>query len=259
MKPPEMETVTVEVEDGIATMYLDRPEKLNAMNQTMFRELGVAAEHIRDNPEIRVAIMTGRGRAFSAGIDLGTAELLAGVGLTEFRSLVRDIQKNFRAFALIEKPVIAMVNGHALGAGTQIALSCDMILASTQATFGLLEVNIGLVTDLTASQVLPRYIGIHRAKELILTGKRIDAAEADRIGLVNAVYPPERLLEETMTLANHLKSLPAVPVGLCKIMLDKSLGGSVDSNLDYEALSQAICIANIRQLQSSPGEGGEGA
>lgn len=259
MKPPEMETLTIEVEDGIAILYLDRPEKLNAMNETMFRELGVAADHIRDDPDIRVAIITGRGRAFSAGIDLSTADMLTGADVTRFRVLVRVIQRNFRAFELIEKPVIAMVNGHALGAGTQIALSCDMILASSEATFGLLEVNLGLVTDLGASQKLPRFIGIHRAKELILTGKRIDAAEADRIGLVNAVYSPESLLEETMALANHFKSLPALPVGLCKIAIDRSLDGSVESGLEYEAQSQSLCIAYLKQLQAASGEEGEGS
>ena len=258
MKPPAMETIAVEVEDGIGVMYLDRPEKLNAMNETMFRELGTAADYIRDNPDIRVAIMTGRGRAFSAGIDLSTADMLTGTDITQFRVMVRKIQSNFRAFELIEKPVIAMVNGHALGAGTQIALACDMILASTAATFGLLEVNLGLVTDLGATQKLPRFIGIHRAKELILTGKRIDAAEAERIGLVNAVYPAEDLTSETMALANHLKSLPPLAVGLCKIALDKSLGGNIESGTEYEALCQSIVIANMKQLAASAGEGGEG-
>jgi len=258
MRPPEMDTLSVEVDDGIATLYLDRPEKLNAMNETMFRELGVAAVYIRDDPDIRVAIITGRGRAFSAGIDLGTAEMLAGTDITQFRALVRDIQRNFRAFELLEKPVIAMVNGHALGAGTQIALACDMILASTEATFGLLEVNIGLVTDLGASQMLPRYIGIHRAKELILTGKKINAAEADRIGLVNAVYPPDELLAETLALANHFKSLPALPIGLCKIAIDRSRDGSMESGLEYEALSQAICLGYMQGLaQRSKQEGGD--
>jgi enoyl-CoA hydratase/carnithine racemase len=248
MKPPEMETLTVEVDEGIATLYLDRPEKLNAMNDTMFNELGVAADYIRDDPETRVAIMTGRGRAFSAGIDLSSAEMLASADPTAFRVIVRNIQRNFRAFELIEKPVIAMVNGHALGAGTEIALACDMILASTEATFGLLEVNIGLVTDLGASQRLPRFVGIHRAKELILTGKRISAAEADRIGLVNAVYPPEQLVAETLALANHLKGLPALPVGLCKIAIDRSRGSSIEAGLEYEAQSQSICVSHLQEL-----------
>jgi len=223
---------------------------------TMFRELGTAARYIRDNPEIRVAVMTGRGRAFSAGIDLSTADTLVGADITGFRVMVREIQANFRAFELIEKPVIAMVNGHALGAGTQIALACDMIIASTEATFGLLEVNLGLVTDLGATQKLPRFIGIHRAKELILTGKRITAAEADRIGLVNAVYPPESLLSETMALANHLRSLQPLAVGLCKVALDKSLGGNMEAGTEYEALCQSIVISHMKQLAASGGEGG---
>jgi enoyl-CoA hydratase/carnithine racemase len=176
MKPPKMKTITVEVDNGIATTYLDRPEKLNAMNPEMFTDLGTAADFIRDDGDVKIAVVTGRGRAFSAGIDLNSLQAFQDVDLQGFRALVRQIQHNFRAFELIEKPVIAMVNGHALGAGTELALACDMILASSEATFGLLEVNVGLVVDLGGTQRLPRYIGVHRAKELILTGKKIDAA-----------------------------------------------------------------------------------
>src|SRR5450756_1484869 len=186
MKAPKMETITIELENGIGYMVLDRPEKLNAMNPAMFAELGTAADYLRDEPEVKVIVITGRGRAFCAGIDTTSLADFQSTDPHEFRVVVRKIQRNFRAFELIEKPVIAMVNGHALGAGTELALACDMILASTEATFGLLEVNVGLVVDLGGTQRLPRYIGVHRAKELILTGKKIDAAEADRIGLVNA-------------------------------------------------------------------------
>jgi enoyl-CoA hydratase/carnithine racemase len=243
MKSPEMETMSIELEGGIATVYFDRPEKLNAMNQTMFRELGIAADFVRDEPAVKVAVLTGRGRAFCAGIDLGAVTDFKDSSAAEFRTMVRRMQRNFRAFELIEKPVIAMVNGHCLGAGLEIALACDMILASTEATFGLLEVNIGLVVDLGASQRLPRYIGIHRAKELILTGKKIDAEEADRIGLINAYYPPEELAGAVRALADHFMTLSPVAVGLCKINLDRSKGTSIESGLEYEAQAQSICFS----------------
>jgi enoyl-CoA hydratase len=247
MKPPEMKTITIEVDNGIATMYLDRPEKLNAMNPTMFEELGVAADYIRDDSAVKVAIVTGRGRAFSAGIDLNSLQEYNVVDLQAFRAVVRKIQRNFRAYELIEKPIIAMVNGHALGAGTEMALACDMILASTEATFGLPEVNIGLVVDLGGTQRLQRYIGVHRAKELILTGKKIDAAEADRIGLVNAVYTPEELESKTLELANHLMGLSPVAVGLSKIAIDRGKGSSIESGLEYDAQSQSLAFGYLKE------------
>ena len=247
MKPPEMKTITVEVDNGIATVYLDRPEKLNAMNPDMFADLGAAADFIRDEGAVKIAIVTGRGRAFSAGIDLNSLQAFQDVDLQRFRALVRQIQRNFRAFELIEKPVIAMVNGHALGAGTELALACDMILASSEATFGLLEVKVGLVVDLGGTQRLPRYIGVHRAKELILTGKKIDAAEADRIGLVNAIYPPDELESKTLELANHLMGLSPVAVGLCKIAIDRSHGSSIESGLEYDAQSQALAVGYLME------------
>jgi len=247
MKPPEMKTITIEVDNGIATMYLDRPEKLNAMNPTMFEELGVAADYIRDDSAVKVAIVTGRGRAFSAGIDLNSLQEYNVVDLQAFRAVVRKIQRNFRAYELIEKPIIAMVNGHALGAGTEMALACDMILASTEATFGLPEVNIGLVVDLGGTQRLQRYIGVHRAKELILTGKKIDAAEADRIGLLNAVYTPEELESKTLELANHLMGLSPVAVGLCKIAIDRGKGSSIESGLEYDAQSQSLAFGYLKE------------
>jgi enoyl-CoA hydratase/carnithine racemase len=243
MKVPEMQTISIELDGGIATMFLDRPDKLNAMNPAMFAELGTAADYLRDEPEVKVIVITGRGRAFCAGIDT--------TSLAEF-------QRNFRAFELIEKPVLAMVNGHALGAGTELCLASDMILASTEATFGLLEVNLGLVVDLGGTQRLPRLIGLHKAKELILTGKKIDAAEADRIGLINAVYSPEELWPATLELASHLMSLSPVAVGLCKIALDRSGDSSVESGLEYEAQSQSLAFAYIMEkMRNAPGSEGK--
>lgn len=254
MKAPRMETITIELENGIGYMVLDRPEKLNAMNPAMFAELGTAADYLRDEPEVKVIVITGRGRAFCAGIDTTSLADFQSTDPHEFRVVVRKIQRNFRAFELIEKPVIAMVNGPALGAGTELCLASDIILASTEATFGLLEVNLGLVVDLGGTQRLPRLIGLHKAKELILTGKTIDAAEADRIGLINGLYAPEELKPATLALANHLMSLSPVAVGLCKIALDRSGDSSVESGLEYEAQSQSLAFAYIMEKMRNASE-----
>jgi len=254
MKPPKLETITIEVEDGLAFVYLDRPEKLNAMNETLFSELGTAADFVRDDTSVKVAVITGRGRAFCAGIDLGAITQFQGRDAAEFRNMVRRVQRNFRAWELIEKPIIAMINGHCLGAGTELALACDMILASTEATFGLLEVNLGLVTDLGATQRLARTVGLHRAKELIMTGKKIDALEADRIGLVNAMYAPEELEGATRELAAHLMSISPVAVGLCKLAIDRS-NPTLEANLEFEAQSQSICFTYMMEkLAGAAGE-----
>ena len=247
MKPPVMETITIEVDKGLARMYLDRPEKLNAMSPTMFEELGTSADFIRDEKEIKAAVITGRGRAFCAGIDLSALEEYKDTDPHYFRMIVRKIQHNFRAFELIEKPIIAMVNGHALGAGTELALACDIILASTEATFGLLEVNIGLVVDLGGTQRLPRTVGVHKAKELILTGKKISAEEAYRIGLVSSVHSPGELEAATLELADHLMRLSPVAVGLCKISIDRSRDGSIETGLEFEAQSQSLAFAYLME------------
>ncbi len=258
MQPPEMETLTVEIDGGTAVLYMDRPDKRNAMDHTMFNEIGVAVQYVEDDPGIKALILTGRGSAFCAGLDLSSMDKFMDISITDFRTIVRKMQRNFRAFELLEKPVIAMVNGPALGAGTEIALACDMILASTEAIFGLLEVNLGLVTDLGATRRLPRQIGIHRARELIMTGKKIDAAEADRIGLVNAVYPPDELAGEAMSLARHLEGLSPVAVGLCKICIDRCFDGSMEAGLEQEAQVQSICISHILEDMRSKASGQQG-
>lgn len=249
MERPSMETISIELEDGIARMHLDRPDKRNAMNQTMFSELGVAARYLRDEPEVKVAIITGRGKAFCAGLDLSQMSEFQDITITAFRDIVREMQGNFRAFELIEKPVIAMVNGPALGAGTEIALACDIVLASTEALMGLLEVNIGLVTDLGVNYRLPRLVGIHRAKELIMTGKKITGLEAAEIGLVNYAYPPGELEERTVELARQLKELSPLAVGLCKLSIDRNTygGGGFEEGLEIDAQAQSLCLAEIME------------
>ncbi len=251
MPEPCFETLVTEKADGITTVYLNRPEKRNAMNQLMFEELKSAFEYIRDDTGTSVCVITGKGKAFSAGLDLSALDMFTSVDATTFRVLVRRLQNVYRLLETMEKPIIAMVNGPALGAGMELVLACDFVLAATTANFGLLEVKYGLVTDLGSTQRLPRIVGTLRAKELIMTGKIIDAQEAEKIGMVNSVHPPDQLEEEARKLAETLKALPQPAVGLCKIAIDKSHGNSIDSGLEYEIQSQTICFNKLVEMMKS--------
>ncbi|MBN2169337.1 MAG: enoyl-CoA hydratase/isomerase family protein, partial [Actinobacteria bacterium] len=155
--------------------------------------------------EADVLIISGRGSAFSSGIDINILDMFERMESSELRAGIQKFQKIIRSFETVEKPVIAMVNGAAIGWGMELALACDIILSSEDAIFGFFEVSFGLVTDLGATERLPRLIGVHRAKELIMTGKRISASEAEKIGLVNHVYSPKELFVRTLKLADRFK------------------------------------------------------
>lgn len=145
------------------------------------------------------------------------------------------------AFRQIEKPVIAAINGAAVGAGCSIAMACDIRIASEKAKLGLVFVKRGLHPDMGGSYLLPRLVGAGRACEMIFTGKIIDAREADRIGLVNRVVPPEKVMEEARALAEEIARGPSIPIGMSKVAIYKGLESDLESMLDYEAFAQAIC------------------
>ncbi len=250
MEKQSYQTLSLDHKDSVVTLYFDRPEKRNAMSPQMFYELGLAANYLSGLDSVRAVIITGRGTAFSAGLDLSAFKDFSNIKSREFRSFVKMGQRNFRAFEIMEKPVIAMVNGPALGAGMEIALACDLIYASTEASFGLLEVRFGLIPDLGATQRLPCMIGIHRAKELIFSGDTISAEDADRMGLVNRLLPPDLLEKETFDTAHRLAEMASDVIGLSKTAINHSRDGSIETGLEIEAQAQTICfqelINNIR-------------
>ncbi|MGQ9721441.1 MAG: enoyl-CoA hydratase/isomerase family protein [Candidatus Jordarchaeum sp.] len=238
----ELKTIKIEKEDGIGKIILNRPEKRNAINVDMFVEIGEAAGIVSDDPEIKVVIVTGAGTAFSAGIDFNAALNLGGSTSQDFRKFGRRIQIGWSLLENIEKPVIAAINGPAIGGGLEIALCCDIRIAAENAIMGIPEVCVGLVPDLGGAQRLPRVIGLGRAKELIFTGKTIDAVEAERIGLVNKVVPAEKLMEAAIEMANEIKDNGLVAVGLAKKIANKSMELDMDTVLEYSILAQDICI-----------------
>jgi enoyl-CoA hydratase len=214
------DAVRVDVEDTIATVMLNRPEAMNALNQDVFLGLQRAAQSLKENTEVRVVIMTGAGeRAFSAGIDLkmvasggGGASVFSGYRAGYDR--LYSMKSIFTMYEELAVPVIAAINGYCLGAAFELVLCCDMRLACDSAMFGLPEIQFGVIPDLGSTQRLPRIVSPGIAKELILTGRRIDATEALRVGLVDHVYPKDQLMPEARKLAEEIAKLnPAIVEG----------------------------------------------
>jgi len=177
--------------DGVATATISRPEALNALNTRFFNEMDVLIDEIADRDDVRVLILTGEGKAFVAGADIGEMVGMTQLQATEFSEMG---QSTFRGLELLDKPVIAAVNGFALGGGCELAMACDIRIASTKAKFGQPEVNLGLIPGYAGTQRLPRLVGLGNALRLLMTAEAIGADEALRIGLVQRVVEPEQLL-----------------------------------------------------------------
>ena len=239
----EEKAVLLEVDDkGIALMTLNRPKAMNAFNQDQWKGLQEAAEAIRSNPAVRVVIATGAGdRAFSAGMDL---KMIAsgGGGSSSVYGHYRDgydrlygLKSLLTAFEELACPVIGAINGYCLGAGFELTLCFDMRLAAKNAVFGLPEMPLGVVPDLGSTQRLPRIAGIGKAKELIITGRRIGVDEALRVGLVDHVYDTqEELMTEARKLAEEIAALSPRLVEACKRAVNMSMSTSLDAGLKLE-------------------------
>jgi enoyl-CoA hydratase len=226
-------TLLFDVTDGLARVTVNRPDKLNALNGDVIRELGEAVTRIESDAAIRGVILTGAGpKAFVAGADIAE---LAGQGAVDGKARALAGQLVFRRLERCGKPVIAAVNGFALGGGCELAMACHLRVAAENARFGQPEVKLGLCPGYGGTVRLPRLVGKGRALELLLTAGMIDAAEAHRIGLVNRVVPAERLLEETEQLLRSILENGPLAVQLCIEAVDAGLEMSLDQALLLEA------------------------
>jgi enoyl-CoA hydratase len=226
-------TLLYAVSDGIARITVNRPDKLNALNGVVIAELGDAVGHIEGDPGVRGVILTGTGsKAFVAGADISE---LAEQGATEGKARAVAGQTVFRRFERCGKPVIAAVNGFALGGGCELAMACHLRIASETAKFGQPEVKLGIGPGYGGTVRLPRLIGKGRALELLLTGQMIDAQEAWRIGLVNRVVPADRLLEEAEQLLRSILENGPLAIRACLESVDAGLEMSLDQALLLEA------------------------
>lgn len=230
----------VEKEEGIATLTLNRPQAMNALSRELRGAIATAFGDLQVDGAIRVAILTGEGRAFCAGLDLKElgAEDTGGPGALE----ERDVIAAMKAF---EGPIIGAINGHAITGGFELALACDLLIASTEARFADTHIRVGILPGWGLSQKLPRLIGISRAKELSLTGNPIGAEQALAWGLVNRVVPPEELLPTCRALAADMLSCDAKALRDYKRLIDEGYGMAFSDALDHESEASIRFAAGV--------------
>jgi len=241
-------TIILEKKNGVATLFLNRPETLNAWNAEMSEETTDAINEIGKDENTKVLIVTGAGRGFSSGADVRQelAKVAEGASGSVFERIMQgkpSIVTIVLQLRRLDKPVIGAINGIAAGAGFSVALACDLRIASERAQFSMAFILRGLIPDCGGTFFLPKLIGSARACELIFTGDMIDAKEAERIGLVNKVVPHEELMRATEELANKLVKRPSIALKYAKRAIYKGLAeGDLPSHLDYEVSLNRMCM-----------------
>jgi enoyl-CoA hydratase/carnithine racemase len=231
--------------DGILTITLNRPDRLNAFIGHMRRDLAEALEHAGSNRNVRVVVITGAGRAFCAGGDIAfMAELMQRRDAEEFSRILGAGRRVILAIRQMAKPVIASINGPASGAGFNLALGCDLRIASTTATFSQSFAKIGLHPDWGGSYFLPRLVTPNKACEMFFLGETIDAAEALRLGIVNQVVEPEELDNATLQLAQRLRAAPPIALAAAKHAVYMSQAAELEEMLRYETEAQLRCFGS---------------
>ena len=234
-------SVLVETGDGIAVLTLNRPEARNALDLAMRRDLEVALTALETDASVRALVVGGAGGHFCAGGDvkfMQASRLTAADGQARVEALNRVILR----LARFRTPTIAMVDGAAVGAGMNLALACDLIVASDRARLGEVFATIGLIPDGGGTYFLARRVGLGRAKELCFTADIVDGAEAARIGLVNRVVPAAELRSETMTLARRIAAGPPRALATAKVLLDRGAHLDLETCLGWEAVSQGLML-----------------
>src|SRR5436305_1707413 len=235
------ETISYAVTEHIATITVNRPDKLNALNARLVGELGDAIDSARKNADVGGVILTGAGRAFVAGADISE---LTNHGAVSAKALAQRGQAVFRRYETSPKPTVAAVNGFALGGGCELAMACHIRIASEAAKFGQPEVKLGLIPGYGGTQRLPRLIGKGRALQLLLTGEMIDAQEALRIGLVNRVVPTDHLMPAATSLLGSMLMNAPLGIAACIDLVDRGLEMPLDDALVLEATQFGVLIAS---------------
>jgi len=235
-----------EAREGVYLLTINKPASLNALDTAVLGELAAVVEDLRTNESVKVLVLTGEGRAFVAGADISEKVSKNPIDGLEFGRLGASV---FRAIEQLPFPVIAAVNGFALGGGCELAMACDIRLASAKAKFGQPETGLGIIPGFSGTQRLPRLVGPAKAKELIYTGEIIKADEALRIGLVNGVTEPEALIDEALAMAEKIALQPRQAVALAKKAIDAGMQTDIDTAIGIENNLFALCFSTEEQKQ----------
>lgn len=232
----------VETEDrgAVRHVILNRPEKRNAMHGELVLAIGAALKQAANDPEVRCVVVRGAGAMFSSGMDFGA---LGGVAQQpqHLRAFRRECLEAWNLAEEMTKPTICQIHGGCIGGAMELALACDLRTMAADALIGMPETRVGLIPDVGGSSRLPAVVGLGRAKELVMTGKLIGAEEAERIGLVNRVAPPEQLEAATQQLVDELLACAPVAVGLAKRVLDAAAKPALAATLEQEVAAQQLC------------------
>ncbi|MCP4248191.1 MAG: 2-(1,2-epoxy-1,2-dihydrophenyl)acetyl-CoA isomerase [bacterium] len=249
--PTNYDTITVDAVESVCTITLNRPDSLNAFNETMKAELLDALKKAERDAAVRCLVLTGAGRAFSSGQDLADLkELYAGSEPPDLGEMLRSAYNPLiRKMRGMEKPIVAAVNGVAAGAGCSFAAACDLRIASESASFIQAFVQVGLIPDCGGTFFLPRLVGSGAAMEMCFTGRKVSADEALRIGLVNRVVGREELMDATIKLARKLADLPTKAIGLSKRLMNQSFGNDLQTQLEAEAFAQTTAARTADHLE----------
>lgn len=242
----KFKNLLLEKNDGICTIKINNPQTLNALNGEVLQDLDAAFDFVSKDDEVSVIILTGEGKAFVAGADIA---YMNGLNVEGAKKFSEDGARIFRKIETLNKVVIAAVNGFALGGGCELAMACDMRIASEKAKFGQPEVGLGITPGFSGTQRLPRLVGLGRAKELIFTGGHIGAEEAYRIGLVNKVINKDSLMEETYVIANKIKSNSKSAVNYAKEAMNRGIETDIETGIAIEANLFGLCFANQDQKE----------
>ncbi len=231
--------------EGVGVITLNRPQRLNAINNDLLREFMDCVRTAAEDKEALAVVLTGEGRAFCAGQDL--KETAEGLTIEDYLEEADRLQEVERLILRMGKPLIAAVNGYALGGGCEFAMSCDIRIAARDAVFGFPETGVGLTVTTAGTKLLTQLVGLGKAKELILTGEFIDAAEAHRIGLANQVVPGEELMDRSLAMAQTIAGRSPLATRLSRTAIDMGLDAGMEEILEIEANHFLICVQSQNQ------------
>lgn len=244
----EFETIIYNKEEGIATITLNRPHVLNAMNRQLWIDLRNALEKAKSDTDIKALIITGAGRAFSTGADLKDSKTR---DMETYRDYLVELQETSKKIIRFEKPIIAAINGYALGSGYELALACDIRISAEEAEIGSPEVKVASSVTGGALRLIQDLVGPGKARELLYTGKNIDGKEAERIGLVNKAVPLGELMDEARKMARDIAENSLFSIKMIKRGLFMAQGeASLDTLMDYEIEACLACVSTRERVKS---------